>query len=531
MRLGQLMGMRLRALPEDVTPEGLAWLIRAGAGQRLANGSMAWLPLGRLALARLADVVRHELENLGGQAVFLNAWSRCSACGQEGALPMPADLLEIGRHHIQTYKALPVLLYQDDTVSLTLAALAESAERLDELRRNVTGALFTAAQRCGLLPVVLEELAGLSFFIPMAGDTVALVCPQCGYRAGQEAARMRKTRPAEEVPRPLQKVATPGASTIAELCAFLGIPPERTAKAVLLMGSWPEGERLVFVVIRGDMEVNLAKVQQVTGARRLRPATEAEIRACGAEPGYASPMGVRGALVVADDLIPYAPNLVAGANEAGYHFINVTYGSDFVADVVADVALAHAGSACPECGAVLEAHQGVRVLRAWEGGAPGGMYQDAGGQMQPWHLALWNLDLEAWLVALAEVYHDAQGLRWPVSVAPYQVHLVVLPGKGNVEVVEQAERLYARLMQSGVPTLLDDRAESAGVKFMDADVLGMPIRVTVSERALKAGGVEVKLRAQAQGEVVPLDEAISYVLRVLQALQAALEAQWVPWVS
>lgn len=534
MRLGQVLGMRLRALPEDVHPAGLAWLIRAGYVQRLSNGSLAWLPMGQRLLQQIKARLDARLEQQQGQAVTFNVRPRGPSLGnEEGAPPMLTALLEIGRQHIQSYKNLPAIVYDaGDGTRLSLAALSADAAGLDALWDTLNGALFETAQRCGLTPVAVQELTGLSFFAPLPhGEMTALVCPRCGYRAAQHAARTRKPRPAEEVPRPLQKVATPGASTIADLCAFLGIPPERTAKALLLMGSWPTMERLVFVVIRGDGEVNLAKVQQVTGAHALRPATEDEIRACGAEPGYASPIGVRGALVVVDDLIPHAPNLVAGANEAGYHFINVTYGSDFQADVVADVSLVHASDACPECGAALEAHPGLRLLRACHCGAQPAQYQDQDGRMQPWHAALWDVDVAAWAIALADAHHDEQGLRWPVSVAPYAVHVVVLPGKGSSEVDVQAAQVYARLKQAGIPVLLDDRPESAGVKFMDADLLGMPLRVTVSERALKAGGVEVRHRGQEQGAWVPVDALLPHVLQELDRLHRSLDAAVVPWVA
>ncbi len=534
MRLAQLFGMRLRALPEDVHPAGLAWLIRAGYAQRLTDGRWVWLPLGQRVLAQLKAMLRAELDGLGGQAVLFNERRRGSSLGPgEEAQPMLMTLLELGRHHLPSYKNLPAMLYDAETdTRVTLATFGADAAELEKQWHDATALLFTTAQRCGLAPAVLQDLGGVSLVQPAeGGEVTALVCPQCGYRATQEAARMRKVRPKEETPRPLQKVATPGASTIAELCAFLNITPARTAKALLLMGRWPEGERLVFVVIRGDMEVNLAKVQAATGAQALRPATEEEIRACGAEPGYASPIGVRNALVVVDELIPYAPNLVAGANEAGYHLLNVTYGSDFQADVVADLALVHAGDACPTCGAELSAHAGMRLARGYRYETLGGLYQAPSGQMQPWHATVWELDLASWTVAIAQRHHDAQGLHWPVSVAPFVVHLVVLGGKSGEALNAEADQVAARLRQAGVTVLLDDRVESAGVKFTDADLLGIPLRVLLSERTNKAGGVEIKLRGQEKGTLVALEGVVAHVLNEIQTLHRTLEAQVIPWIG
>jgi len=522
MKLSQVLGMRLRSLPEAVRPEGLAWLIRAGFVQRLHDGRLAWLPLGQRVLANLADVLRAELDGLGVPLQPFNVGPR-AASPEPGATPVLhlAACLEIGRQHIHSYKNLPVVL----------SAGAEAAAALGE---ELNARVFRALQHCGLAPLVVEDGQGLSFLAPdPEGLAHALICPRCGYRALQATARFHKPRPPEEVPLPLQKVATPGAKTIAELCAFLGVPPERTAKAVLLTGDLAGvGPRLIFALIRGDMEVSLAKIAQATGAQSLRPASEEEIRACGAEPGYASPLGVHDALIVVDDLIPYAPNLVAGANEPRYHLRNVTYGSDFQADLVADIALAQADFPCPTCGAPLADLTGLPLVRVWRQGAVEATYQDPAGQAQPWHLALWEADLEAWAIALAQRYHDAQGLRWPVTVAPYAVQFVVLTGKQAIpEVKAEAERLYAQCQQAGIAVLFDDRSESAGVKFADADLIGLPLRITFSERTFKAGGAEIKHRAQEISYGVDLKALLPQVLKELETLRTAIEAGIVPWIA
>ncbi len=533
MRLGQVLGTRLRNLPGDVHPAGLAWLIRAGMVQRLQSGGLVWLPLGQRVLTRLAAALQAEVQALGEPLQGLALEPRVALEGPE--VPNLTALLEIGRQHIQSYKNLPALLSDaGDGKRVLLVALNADAEGLEAHWQAVNAACFKAIQQCGLAPLAVEDANGLSFLAPLPeGGVTALICPTCGYRALQPIARFRKPRPPEEVPLPLQRVATPGAKTIADLCAFLGIPPERTAKAVLLMGDLPgTGPRLIFAVIRGDMETSLAKIALATGARTLRPATEAEIRACGAEPGYASPIGIHDALVLVDDLIPYAPNLVAGANEAGYHLLHVTYGSDFRADNVADIALAQAGCACPDCGTPLEAQTGMRLVRAMRLGEVEATYQTQDGRLRPWHLALWEAELEAWAIALAQAHHDMQGLRWPVTVAPYAVHLIVLTGKqASADLLAEAERLYARLQQAGIAVLLDDRPESAGVKFTDADLLGLPLRLTFSERTFKARSVEIKLRGQETGYFADLQAVIPQVLSELETLRVALETQKIPWIA
>ena len=312
------------------------------------------------------------------------------------------------------------------------------------------------------------------------------------------------------------------------------MPNSKTAKAVFMIATLPEGEktiqRFVFAVIRGDMEVNETKLGNAVKAKELRPATEEEIRAIGAVPGYASPVGLKDALVVVDDLIPQSPNLVAGANEDGYHLQNVNYGRDFTAQIVTDLAAAQEGDGCPECGAPLRTVRGVEVGNIFKLGtrysdAMGCTFLDKDGQIKPVIMGSYGIGFGRLLACIAEEHHDENGLVWPVSVAPYPVHLVVLPGKGEGEqVTTEADQLYADLQAAGVEVLYDDRPESPGVKFMDADLLGMPIRLTVSERARKAGGVEFKRRDQSEKRIIPLAEVIPAVQEEIAGLYASLYA-------
>jgi prolyl-tRNA synthetase len=335
---------------------------------------------------------------------------------------------------------------------------------------------------------------------------------------------------------PIEKVATPGAKTIEELAAFLSVPKSRTAKAVFLIATLqPEQgaeqksaspvsrEVFVFAIVRGDMEVNETKLANAIRATALRPAAEADIRLIGAEPGYASPIGLPagGWLTVVDDLVPRSPNLVAGANQAGYHLKNVNYGRDYTAQVVADIAAAQDGDACPNCASPLRAVRGVEVGNIFKLGTDfsdplGCTFTDQDGQERPVIMGSYGIGSGRLLACVAEEHHDEYGLRWPVTVAPYQVHLIVLGGKAGREeesaeaskaesLRQAAEALYERLQFEGIEVLYDDREESPGVKFNDADLIGLPVRLTVSERALKQGGIEFKRRDQAEKSIIPLD--------------------------
>lgn len=309
-----------------------------------------------------------------------------------------------------------------------------------------------------------------------------LVCPGCGYAARREVARSHRQPFSIEAALPLEKLATPECSTITQLAQFMQISPQKTAKA--LMFTRLQDSRFVFVVVRGDMQLSEAKLRAVIGDFRL--ATADEINAAGAVAGYASPVGLRGALIVLDELVARSPNLVAGANEHGYHLKNTNYPRDYQADLVADLTQVTAGEACPDCSAALEGRPGVQVY--------------AGGQVL----------FEKLLLSLAELYHDEKGLILPAAAAPLDVYLMNVPGK-NLDTGSAAEELYTQLGTAGLSVLFDDRDERAGVKFNDADLIGCPVRLTVGERGLQNGLLEVKYRQSAENKQIPFDTVLSEI--------------------
>jgi len=323
-----------------------------------------------------------------------------------------------------------------------------------------------------------------------------------------------------EQQKPLKRVATPRTDTIAALARLLGVPESRTAKAVLMVATVGEEERFVFAVVRGDMELNETKLANAVGAGALRPARAEEIRAAGAEPGYASPVGLGDVLVVADDAVALSPNLVAGANEEGFHLLNVNHGRDFEAGVVTDLAAAERGSACPECGGPMRAERGVEVGNIFKLGtgyaeAAGAHFLDRDGRRKPVVMGSYGIGVGRLLACIAEEHRDEDGLVWPVSVAPYHVHLVASDHGA-------APSLYEGLASAGVEVLYDDRRESLGTKFKDADLIGAPVRLTLTPRSLNSGGVEMKLRRERGRRIVPVDEAVEVVRQRLSELEAEL---------
>ena len=468
---------------------------------------------------------------------------------------------------MQSYKHLPRLIYHIQTKfrdeprpraglirvrEFTMKdsySLDTGWDGLDKQYRLHYQAYFNIYHRCGLPVIAVKSDTGMMggklaheyMYLTSIGEDTLILCDACHYSANRQVARFQKSPAAPEELKPIQKVHTPGCKSIEDLANFLGLPNSRTAKAVFFMAQIPEGEELtekfIFAVIRGDMELNETKLANAVHARDLRPATEDEIKAIGAEPGFASPVGLKDKssqfLIVVDDSIQASPNLVAGANESDYHLLNTNIPRDYSADILTDIAAADEGHACPECGKPLRATRGVEVGNIFKLGTRysdslGCTFLDKDGQSKPVIMGSYGIGVGRLLACVAEENHDDHGLIWPVTIAPYQVHLVLLRGKGTPEAEETANHLYKDLRAAGVDVLYDDRDESPGVKFNDADLVGLPIRLTVSERALAQGGVEMKLRSKPEKIIISLNELGARIRSELAALEAKINATVLP---
>jgi len=573
MRMSHLFGETLRAAPADLEAAAPRLLLRAGYVRPVAAGIFSHLPLGVRVRRKIEQIIREEMDAIGGQEVTMplvqpgELWRRSGRwadideelvrftdrTGRDLVLAMTHEEVaaDLARSEVHSYRQLPRLIYQiqtkfrdDPRPRAGLIRLREFTMKdaysldadlagLECQYRNLYRAYWRIFQRVGLSSVMAVAAdAGMMggrvahefMFLTDRGEDTLVLCDRCGYAANRQIARFAKPAPPAEDPRPLEKVATPGAETIAELARFLDIPESRTVKVVFFTAVVPEeqaapktGELLVLGLVRGDMTLSETKLRRAVGARRLGPAAAAAIQAAGAVPGYASPVGMaRGSvLVVADELVAASPNLVAGANEEGFHLRNVNVGRDFTPDVVADIAEAAAGSPCPSCGQPLRLARGVEVGHIFQLGthyaaALGAEFIDATGQRNPIVMGSYGIGVDWLMACIAEAHHDQRGLRWPVTVAPFDVHLVLLAGRGP-DAAAAADELYGRLRAAGREVLYDDRDLSAGVKFADADLLGVPLCLTVSERALQQGGVELKGRDSEERSVVPVDSVVAAV--------------------
>lgn len=540
--MSRLFGETLRAAPADVRVESHRLLLRAGYVRPLAAGTFGYLPLGARVIRRIEQILREELEAIGGQEVVLPV-----------AAPYEEAVAGLAQREVRSYRQLPRLLYRvrigsevnsparggvplaGEAAVVEACTLDADQAGLENQQRQLLeacGRLFRRVDLPGVIAVAADgettegRRAHAFVYLTEAGEETVVLCDRCGYAATRRAARCAKPIPEPEAPQPVESVATPHAETIAALAQTLGVPPGRTAKVVLYYATVPgEGGQtrdvLVMGLVRGDMSLDEGKLARAIGARRLRPADAEAIRAAGAVPGYASPVGLaRGAaLVVVDDLVAASANLVAGANREGFHLRNVNVGRDFVPDAVVDLVEVEAGAPCARCGAPLRLVGGVEVAHIQPLGAHltqahGAVYVDAGGQRRPIVMGSCGIDIGRLLACLAEAHHDPAGLRWPIGVAPFQVHLVSLTGR-EPEVAAGADQLYAALTGAGLEVLYDDREGSAGVKFADADLVGLPLRLTVSGRALRQGGVELKGRDEEVSRLVPWDGVLAAVRQEL----------------
>lgn len=510
MRLSRLLGRTFRQPPADAHLISHQLLVRAGFVRALEGGSFAWLPLGRRAMLQLESLARRELGRLGAQEV-----------GAPAGLPLSdAAMADAVGREVDSYRQLPLLLLRmaspaqpepaaraglfgmPERSTAEVAALGRAPGA--ECRAQVEGALRAVIEACDLSPLWAGAGPGTrAAYVPHpAGDRCIARCPACRQAAERSWAAPVWTPLPDEEELSTEWVATPGCDTIASLAAFLDIPATRTLKMVFCS---VQGQ-VTCVVIRGDRQVDEAKLARLLGTDKYSPSLEEELSAIGAVGGYASPIGLEPGRVrvVADLSVATGSNYVSGANRAGYHIRNVNVPRDFAPGEWADLALVEAGDPCPGCGAPLALEQGFELGRACPAAPAGTEYQDEAGQSQPLWMAHGRLDLVRLLAAVVEGHHDEYGIRWPVPCAPYDIHLVALDLR-EAAVAAEAEALYGRLSAQGLAVLLDDRDASAGVKFNDADLIGLPLRLTLGKRWLADGQIEAKWRAGT--ERVRVDEA------------------------
>jgi prolyl-tRNA synthetase len=553
MRWSRSLIPTLKEDPADAEAISHKLMVRAGFVRQLAAGIYVYLPLGQRVMGKICAIIREEMNAIGAQEVTLpvilpaelwqqsGRWDAIGAemfrlqdrNGRDMCLGMTHEevIAWLAAREVRSYRDLPQSWYQIQTKERDEARPKSGVLRTREfvmkdsysLDRDAAGldvqyeahrrAYCRIYDRCGVKYHVVESDPGMmggagshEFMAPSAaGEDQVALCPQCGYAANLELAASRPAAPAFPA-WTLEEVATPGARTIAELSAYLKIDPALTMKALVVMA---EHGGAVMALVRGDQQLHERKLARIIGA--FRPAHREEVLAAtGVEAGFVGPVGQR--LRILADRCLQQGSFVAGANKADTHLRGVVPGRDFQAEF-ADLAEARAGDACLACGGSLRVERVIEIGNIFKLGTKysvplGAVYLDEQSQERPIVMGSYGIGPARIAAAAIEQSHDKDGMIWPESIAPFQVHLTVVNAK-DPQMAAIAEQVYRDLVRAGREVLYDDRDERPGVKFKDADLLGLPLRVTVGAKAVKEGVVEVRRRRTGAVTTLPPAEAAS----------------------
>ncbi|MFZ5896971.1 MAG: proline--tRNA ligase [Myxococcota bacterium] len=552
MRFSRGLVPTIKEAPADATNVSHILLTRGGYIRRVGAGVYDFLPLGLRVLRKLENIVREEMDRAGALEILMPALLPAEYFQETGRWQSFGDTLlrikdrkgadfhlgptheeivtDIARRELRSYRELPKNLYQIQTKfrdeprprgglvrtrefvmkdAYSFDVSLEAAQRSYETMRDAYSRIFDRLELNYRLVAADSGAMGGSTSAEFqalveSGEDSIMACDACSYAANVEVAAVG-TRDVEvevgEPGQPLVKAHTPGHTSIEEVTAFLNVDKQRLLKSLL----YTANGRVVMVVVRGDHEVNEVRLARALGATEVQLANESAVReATGANVGFAGPVGFTGTILV-DRAAARVRGAVTGANETDYHWLGVAFGRDWTGEIV-DVRLAASGDACPACsGGKLRAHRGIEaghifVLGTHYSEKMRAEFIDEQQQKRPLVMGCYGIGVSRLVATTVEQHHDADGIRWPIAIAPYQVHLVTL-GRDE-SVVNAASALYSELSARGIEVLWDDRDERAGVKFKDADLIGIPLRVTMGTKGLRENVVELKLRRDADAQLV-----------------------------
>lgn len=576
MRWSQALIPTLKETPADAVAPSHILLTRAGMVRQLGAGAYSYLPLGFRTLNKAIAIVREEMNAAGAQELLMPAihpvelWQESGRFGNMGGILMQLKLggghdyvlgptheeviTDIARDLINSYKQLPTTLYQIQTkfrdeprprfgilrtrefIMKDAYSFGTDIEQLAASYDAMYEAYCRIFDRCGLPYVIVEAESGPiggdsshEFMVPCSiGEDVVIACDGCGYAANRERAEIgsKGTAAAPAVTAPaVERVHTPAVRTIEELAKFLKIEPARTAKLLVYMAD----DKAVAVLLRGDHEANEAKVRRAFGASKLLAATADQItKATGAPMGFLGPIDIKIPLVV-DSSVAAMADVVVGGNEVDTHLKGVVPGRDFPVERAVDIRNAEAGDPCPRCGKPLAVNQGIEVGHVFKLGtkysvAMGANFLDDSGKTHPLIMGCYGIGVNRILAAAVETGRDDNGIVWPLPLAPFEA-LVVPLQTNNAAVMELATQLTSALEAAGHDVLVDDRDLRPGVKFKDADLIGVPLRIVIGERGIKDGTIEVKWRHEPAPSLLPAEGATSSVVALLDDARAAYAAR------
>lgn len=567
MRLSEMHLKTLREVPSEAELASHILLLRTGMIRKLVSGVYGFMNMGYRSVRKIEDIIRQEMDAKGGQEILMSAvqqaelwqesgrwyaygpelWRLKDRNGREFCLgPTHEEIFtDIARADITSHRQLPVNLYQIQTkyrdearprfglmrsrefIMKDAYSFDKDDEGLDESYKKMFSAYERIFKRCGLdcRPVEADSgaIGGSNSHeftaISEVGESEIAFCESCDMAATLERAEVVDAKPtgSEKDFLPMEDVHTPDSKTIEDVAKYLGISEDKTMKALLFITYNEDGEKDKYVAafVRGDRELNMTKLINALGIpeHAIEFADEKEMSAVtGCVGGFTGPVGLHDCIVVVDSELPGQVNLVAGANKAEYHTKNVNYGRDYKADILVDLKTLREGDACPVCGKPVKTARGIEVGQVFKLGTKysesmGAYYKDENQKEKPIVMGCYGIGVTRTLAAVVEQHHDENGIIWPISVAPYHCIITLINPKDDVQ-KELAESIYNSLQGMGVEVLLDDRTERPGVKFKDADLLGIPIRITVGKLAGE-GQVEYKLRRDENKTVLSAEEAVA----------------------
>lgn len=574
MKLSKMHLKTLREVPSEAELPSHVLLLRTGMIRKLVSGVYGFMPLGWRTLKKIEDIVRDEMDKTGAQEILMSAiqpselwqesgrwfaygpelWRLKDRHGREFCLgPTHEEIFtDIIRNDVSSYRQLPLNLYQIQTkyrdearprfglmrsrefIMKDAYSFDRDQEGLDKSYQEMYEAYEKIFKRCGLTfrPVEADTgaIGGSNSHeftaISEVGESEIAYCEHCHMAATTERAEVTDAAPQDDIEMlPLEKKLTPGTKTIEDVANFLGLDKKQTIKALLFVKYDDEGNKDGYVAafVRGDRELNEIKLVNALGIpeHAIEFADESEMsQATGCVGGFTGPMGLHDCTIVVDSELPGLKNMCAGACEEDHHYINMNYGRDYEGDIIADIKTLLEGDPCPVCGAPVKHARGIEVGQVFKLGtkyseAMGAYYKDENQEEKPIVMGCYGIGVSRTMAAIVEQYHDENGIIWPMSVAPYHV-IISLVKPGDETQAKVAEDIYEQLCAAGVEVMLDDRDERPGVKFKDADLLGIPVRITVG-RGAADGVVEYKLRRDAEKEELPVAEAIAKAIEIVNS--------------
>jgi prolyl-tRNA synthetase len=567
MRMSKLIGQRTKETPKDAQNISHIFLLRGGYVRPVSAGIYSLLPLAKRIVRKIETIIREEMNRIDGQEILMpvvlpqDLWDesgRSETVGPELlrfkdrngkamvlAMTHEEGVVHLARTEVSSYKQLPFMLYHIQTKYRDEArprgglirvreftmkdgySFHENTEDLNVYYQRVHESYERIFKRVGLSNCVsIESDAGMMggavshefMAIADCGEDTIYMSPDRQYKANKDVATSALTF-TSEAPLKLEKIHTPEKKSIEDVAAFLGMEPEQTGKAVFY--SDMEDSTLIFAMIRGDLEVNETKLRNYLGIPQIKFASDELIRSAGAEPGYASPIGLDREKVrlVIDPSAAQSSNLVVGANEADYHFKNFNYDRDMESAEIVDIAAVRDGDPCPVTGAPLEMRRGIEVGNIFQLGTKytesmNCHFLDANGKAKPMVMGCYGIGVGRTMASVVEQCHDDYGPIWPMSIAPFQVHLCALNPKKE-GVMAAAEKIYADLTALGIEILFDDRGEKAGFMFNDADLIGVPLRLIISPKTLADQKVEFNRRGSRDREMLDIDSVTATISQAI----------------